>query len=321
MTAEDFARYLVDTEPRQKVKSASVYVQDMIDDLGKSSSDPRSCLPWAKTHRLFHFRPGEVTLWAGVNGQGKSMLTGMTALSLATQGEKVCIASFEMKPRRTLGRMIRQWSGQAAPSAEESSDEAVMAVFRDLYEQFRDWSGRYLWLYDQQGTVKTGNLLAVVRYCAIELGITHFIIDSLMKCVADEDDYNGQKKLVDELTAIARDTGMHIHLVHHLKKLPDEGKKPDKMDVKGTGSITDQVDNLLLLWRNKPKEASASAGKMVAEGEPDALLICAKQRNGEWEGAFSLWFDKVSQQYIPSPNAATLNFYNFPHGDGSGYTA
>lgn len=321
MTADDFARYMEETEPRQKVKSAALYVQDMIDDLGKTTNDPKCCLPWAKTHRLFHFRPGEVTLWAGVNGQGKSMLTGMTALSLATQGEKVCIASFEMKPQRTLGRMIRQWSGQGAPSAEESDDAAVMAVFRDLYEQFKDWSSRHMWLYDQQGTVKTPNLLAVVRYCAIELGITHFFIDSLMKCVANEDDYNGQKRLVDELTAIARDTGMHIHLIHHLKKLPDESKKPDKMDVKGTGAITDQIDNLLMLWRNKPKEAAMAAGKMVAEGDPDALLICAKQRNGEWEGAFSLWFDKASQQYIPSPNAQTLNFFNFPHGDGLGYSA
>lgn len=312
---DELARYMEESEPRQKVRPASEYVQDMIDDLGVLNHEPHALLPWAKTHQLFKLRPGEVTLWAGVNGQGKSMITGLVALSLCMQGQRVCLASFEMKPRRTLERMMRQWNGQAAPTAEECSDPEIMRQFRDLYEQFRDWSRTTMWLYDQQGTVKTRVLVAVLRYCAIELKVQHFFIDSLMKCVEDEDDYNGQKRFVDQVTSIARDTGMHIHIVHHLKKLREEGEMPDKMDVKGSGSITDQVDNLMLVWRNKPKERNEAVGKMVAEGDPDAMLLCEKQRNGEWEGRISLWFDKASQQYIPTPNAKMLNFFTFPHGD------
>lgn len=315
--AIDFSRYMRETEPAHKVFPASVYVQELIDEIGSTKNDPRAYLPWDKTHSSFQFRPGEVTIWAGVNGQGKSMMTGLVALSLCTQGEKVCIASFEMKPRKTLERMARQWSGQAAPQPHELSDSQILDTFRDLYEQFRDWSGQYLWLYDQQGTVETKLLIGVLRYCARELGITHFFIDSLMKCVADEDDYNGQKRFIDEVTAIARDTGMHIHIVHHVKKLADEAKTPDKMDVKGSGSITDQVDNLLLVWRNKPKERDAQAGKKTADGEPDAMLICEKQRNGEWEGRVSLWYDRDSQQYVGSPGASPLNFVGgFPHRNG-----
>lgn len=311
--AIDFDAYMAETEPREKVKAASVFVQDMIDGLGVVRHEQRAYLPWDKTHGLFHFRPGEVTLWAGVNGQGKSMMSGLAALSLCTQDERVCIASFEMKPRRTLERMMRQWTGQGAPDESEHDSAEMVSVFRDLYEQFRDWSDKRLWLYDQQGTVKTERILAVVRYCAKELRMNHFFIDSLMKCVADEDDYNGQKRFVDEVTSIARDTGMHVHLIHHLKKLPDESKFPDKMDVKGSGSITDQVDNLLLVWRNKPKERDRAAGKKVAEEDPDAMLICEKQRNGEWEGRMSLWFDKASQQYLGAAGAAPLNMWNFPH--------
>jgi len=316
--AIDFAKHLHETEPQQKVRPASEYVQDLIDDLGTSRQEVKAFLPWDKTHGLFQFRPGEVTLWGGVNGHGKSLMTGLAALSLCTQGERVCIASFEMKPRKTLERMARQFSSQAAPMPHEVADVAVMAAFRDTYEQFRDWTTRQLWLYDQQGTVKTEMLVAVLRYCAKELKITHFFIDSLMKCIADEDDYNGQKKFVDEVTAIARDTGMHIHIVHHIKKLASEEATPDKMDVKGSGSITDQVDNLLLIWRNKKKERDQQAGKMVSASEPDALLICDKQRNGEWEGRFTLWYEKDSQQFVGSAGAAPLNFYGgFPHRTGA----
>lgn len=313
----DFSAYITETEAAHKVRPASVFVQDMIDELGVSKNDPRSYLPWDKTHGLFQFRPGEVTLWGGVNGHGKSLMTGMTALSLCTQGEKVCIASFEMKPRKTLERMARQWSAQAAPYGHELTDARVLAAFRDTYEQFRDWTNGPLWLYDQQGTVQTEIIVGVMRYCAKELGITHFFIDSLMKCVKGEDDYNGQKAFVDEVGAIGRDYGMHIHLVHHIRKLSSEEQTPDKTDVKGSGSITDQVDNLLLVWRNKKKERDAQAGKAVAETEPDALLICDKQRNGEWEGRFSLWYERDSQQFVGTTGAPPLNFYGeFPHRSG-----
>lgn len=307
----DFSKYLEETDPKIKVKPASMFVQELIDSLGKPSSEKRAYLPWEKTHKLVQFRPGEVTLWAGVNGQGKSMMTGLCAMSLCTQGERVCVASFEMKPKRTIERMARQWSGEN-PHSEWAQQAAALDSFRDLYEQFRDWC-RNLWLYDQQGTVNSEKLVAVLKYAANELSITHFFIDSLMKCVRDEDDYNAQKALVDELTAIARDTGMHIHLVHHIRKLSSEDQEPDKHDVKGSGAITDQVDNVLLVWRNKRKENEIAAGKTVSADTPDARLICAKQRNGEWEGRIALWYHRESQQYLASPGDQPMALYNWPH--------
>jgi hypothetical protein len=54
-----------------------------------------------------------------------------------------------------------------------------------------------------------------------------------MKCVAGEDDYNGQKTFVDELTAIARDYGMHIHLVHHIKQAGQRGPQAEQVRLQG----------------------------------------------------------------------------------------
>lgn len=308
----DFAAYLQQTEAKTKVRPAGEWVQELIDDLGRESSETKAYLPWEKSHQLFAFRPGEVTLWAGVNGHGKSLMTGLASLSLIAQAERCCMASFEMKPRKTIERMARQWSGQR-PTGEWMQDPQVQAAYRDLYEQFDVFTQQKLWLYDQQGTVKRNVILGVMRYCAVELGIQQFFLDSLMKCVEGEDDYNGQKAFIDETTAIARDTGMHVHVVHHLKKLGKESDQPDKSDVKGSGSIADQVDNILLVWRNKKKEAEAAVGKAVAADEPDARLICCKQRNGEWEGRFALWFDAESQQFLPHAGAAPMNLGAWPH--------
>ncbi len=201
----DFAQYEQETDAQQKVKSAAVWVQELIDRIRSPIKQPRAVMPWRKTHSLIAFRPGEVTIWGGANGNGKSLVTGQVALSLIAQDQKVCIASFEMKPSKTLERMGRQFSGfNADDPAFAGSDQAREELVK-VYQQFKEWTDARLWLYDQQGTVTTAQIIAVTRYCAKELGVSHFFIDSLMKCVAGEDDYNGQKKFVDELTAIARD--------------------------------------------------------------------------------------------------------------------
>lgn len=308
----DFAQYERETDPQQKVKPARQWVQELMDRMLHPVAQKRAVMPWRKTHGLIQFRPGEVTVWGGANGNGKSLVTGQVAVSMCAQEEKVCLASFEMKPGKTLERMARQWSAFNANDPAFLGDERARAQFIDLYGQFRDWTDGRLWLYDQQGTVTASQVCAVARYCAKELKVTQFFVDSLMKCVAGEDDYNGQKSFVDELTSIARDHGMHIHLVHHIRKPANESHMPTKYDYKGSGSITDQVDNVVSVWRNKEKEKNRQAGKIVSDGEPDTKLICDKQRNGEWEGVIGLWFDPNSQQFVAAHGDEPLSLYNHP---------
>lgn len=297
----DFALYERETDAQQKVKPASAWVNELIERMRNPRAQRHAVMPWRKTHALVQFRPGEVTVWGGANGAGKSLLTGQVALGLCGRSERVCIASFEMKPMKTLERMARQWSTFNANDPAFLGNPEAVPQFIDLYEQFRDWTDGKLWLYDQQGTVSPNQVCAVARYCAMKLGISHIFVDSLMKCVGAEDAYNEQKMFVDELTAIARDHSIHIHLVHHIRKPTDETHKPGKYDYKGTGAITDQVDNVISVWRNKVKERKRDGGMHVPDTEPDALLICDKQRNGEWEGNIALWFDRCSQQYVGSP--------------------
>lgn len=308
----DFSLYERETDAQQKVKPAALWIDELIQRLRNPLKTVRVLMPWRKTHGLIQFRPGEVTVWGGANGQGKSLVTGQIALSLCTQGLKVCIASFEMKPIKTLERMGRQWSGENPDHpAFHGSDFAIDNLI-GVYEQFKEWSDGKLFLYDQQGTVNAKQVCAVVRFCAKEKGITHFFVDSLMKCVSGEDDYNGQKMFVDELTSIARDYQIHIHLVHHIKKPKDEDHKPNKYDYKGSGAITDQVDNVISVWRNKPKERKREMGAAIEENDPDALLICDKQRNGEWEGSIGLWFHRDSMQYVGNPGEEPLLMYRHP---------
>lgn len=309
----DFETYMHVTDHQQKVRAASTYVQALMDRVNSPVREKQLYMPWGKTKSLIQFRPGEITVWGGESAAGKSLVTGQVALSLCAQDEKVGLASFEMKPTKTLERMGRQWTGFNLNDPQILCDPTERRELMGKYEEFRDWTDNKLWMYDQQGTVAWKKIIGVVRYCAKELGITQFFVDNLMKCVAGEDDYNGQKAFVGELCAIAADENIHIHLVHHVKKPDANNSKPSKYDFKGSGAITDQVDNVIAVWRNKTKERARQQGKIFLETDPDAMLIVDKQRNGSgWEGHIGLWYDKNSTQFLAGHNVKPMEFFNPP---------
>jgi twinkle protein len=306
----DFAQYLKDTDSSEFVRKADLWIDELKATKTDKTDKKKIYLPWPKTQKDFDFRMGEVTLWSGQNGHGKSLITSQIALSLIGQDQKVCIASFEMKPITTLKRMARQYIGMNPDSPEFDSEEGDKTVL-GLYDEFGGWISKWLWFYDQQGSADTDTVLGMVKYCAQELEIKHIFVDSLMKCVKGEDDYNGQKYFIDTITAIARDFNCHIHIVHHLRKPRDENEIPDKHDNKGSGSITDQVDNVMMVWRNKRKEDDVKAKGLMSnhKTEPDAMLLCRKQRNGEEEPSIYLWYNKDSQQYVEAEGLPPMVFY------------
>lgn len=284
----DFDRFMDDRDNNhyETVKPPSAFLDELQSHFDGNSESFGDCLPWTKAEDTIRFRHSELTVWSGINGHGKSNLLGQVIGGFLPK-RRACIASLEMKPVTTLARMCRQALGVSNPTP-------------TYVEQFINASEGRLWLYDQQGTVAADRIIQVIYYAAEKLLCEHFVVDSLMKCGIGEDDYNGQKRFVDKLCAAAKDTECHIHLVTHSRKGENEYETPGKMSVKGSGSITDQADNVLTVWRNKKLELLKAEGKATEEQlkMPEALLICDKQRNGEWEGRISLWYDVASMRYL-----------------------
>lgn len=278
-TEVDFDAYMkARADDIGRIKTTSDFRAELHDEFFGDEEQIGKTLPWLKTQGLFRVRPGEVTVWTGYNGHMKSMVTGFCMVDLIKQGEKVCIASFEMKPRKTLRRMASQAIGTRQPT------ETYVDKFLDMMEGS-------LFLYDQQGETTPERILGVIYYCAEQLGVTQFVIDSLMKVVANEDDYNGQKRFMGQLCAAAKDLNIHIHLVHHSRKRDDESKRPGKQDAKGTGAIVDQTDNFIAVYKFPKKEGDD-------DDKPTHGLYVDKQRHGEWEGLIALWFEDSSLQFL-----------------------
>lgn len=295
VNAEDLKPFMVPDEVQAKVVDVAELRDDLIDMIESPPTVSGAKLPWSSTHYNLRFRPGEMTIWAGINGHGKSQLLGMCSIGWVTQGESVLNMSFEMKPGATLYRMLCQAAMTSNPS-KGFANEFINSIM-----------GQYF-IFDHQGSAKPDMVFAAIRY-ASHKGIKHVIVDSLMVCVKGTDDYNGQKDFINEASQLAKQCNVHVHVVHHIRKQENEMKIPGKFDLQGSGSISDLTDQVLVVYRNKVKERKLieSPGDEEVKKEPDAILACDKNRHGEWEGRIPLWYLPECKQYVKDSRRMPLN--------------
>ena len=287
MDAEDFAACLkvaksIDPpELRSAADYADAVVREFYPPEGEFVGIPT---PWPSLHGKLIFRPSEVVILNGINGHGKSQVLGHLMLEAMHRKERVCIASLEMPVAKWLRRLTNQ-----AGAVREPSIPYIRAIAK--------WYADKLWAFDRVGTANTDRLIEVFTYARRRYGISVFAIDSLAKCGIADDDYGAQKLWVEKLCDFAIEHKAIVFLITHSRKLESEHERADKMDVKGSGSITDLACTLLNVWRNKRKEEKPEELK----DEADVILSCQKQRYGDWEGRKWLWFDSASFQFLDSP--------------------
>ena len=232
--------------------------------------------------------PGSLTVWAGVNGHGKSALIQQYCLwwgagKYTDKAEKVLFWSPEMSCKVQIERMVKQALGVGEPTLEAAS--FVM-----------DYLDGKVFIYGKEEHVKSSEIIALARW-ASDNGFTQLVIDSLMmvNLQVNQDNLNlGQKNFVRMLKEAARSTGLHIHLVAHMRKREGEYRMAGKMDIKGSGEIVDLADYAFVIHRNIEKEEQLSKeGNQDNEewlSNPDGFLDCVKNRYDPEHPTLPLWF-------------------------------
>ena len=246
----------------------------------------------------FNFRPGEVTVWTGYNGHGKSLFLSQVLLGLMQQGERAVVFSGEMTPERQLKRMAKQAAGLDRPTMQYI--DAIGAWLMDK-----------LWLFNVVGSASIERLLTVFLYASKRYGARHFVIDSLMMTDVPEDGsgaMTAQKEAMRKLCDFARRNGLHVHLVAHPRKGVDESRGPGKLDVAGSSKITDAADNVFTVWSARKDEASDD----YDADKPDAKVELQKQRNGDFQHfTLYLWFNKAAQQFCTYSARRPISYVQF----------
>lgn len=293
-TPADFQKALDESKQIEveEIKTASNYADKVWDHFNPSNGLEGIETPWPQL--LFRIRSGELTVWSGMSAHGKTACLNHLIIHSIYQGWKCMDLSLEVKPSKTIQGMVRCALGKDTPTNKEELKGCL------------NWLNDYLWFYDYVGTSSIDKIMETMRYAAKRYGINLFIIDSLFKCGISSEDYNGQRAFMDKLTSFCNDTGVHVILVAHSKKLESEGKVPTKSDISGSSDINNAAFNVLITWRDKNKKRVIDEAKalmnihkqMEAEKWPDGIIRLDKERFGEGEDMdLRIYFDRISQQF------------------------
>lgn len=237
-------------------------------------------------HAGFWFRPGEVTIWGGFAGAGKSTILNYLKSQLLANQVPIFEASLEMKVETTLRRLATVFCGS------KLDEQSARAFIRG--------SGEYLIFADVVGSMKRAELMEMLWFAFRRYGCQHLMIDSLMRIEELEEDYPAQGQFCNELQNFAKETGAHVHLVAHLAKPSQSMERPTMYGIKGSSLLVNNADNVLLVGRNPEKEKLRRNGKLTDEEDKnthDAEIIVEKQRETGWTGIFKLKFDPHRYSY------------------------
>lgn len=250
-------------------------------------------LSWPATG--LYFRPAEVTLWTGVSHHGKSAFLNFLALSALVAEAPVFVASMEVKVETTLRKMA---SAALAAGGHALTNESAVSFISEY--------GHHLVFADVVGFITQDRLFEMMRFSFQCFGVEHFIIDSLMRVQGLEEDYPAQGEFMNRLQEFTKDTGAHVHLVAHPRKLAPGGK-PAAMDVKGSSLIPNNADNIVAVVRNMEKAEIMRERALtpLEAAEYDTEIRVEKQRETGWLGSYLLRFNSRDYTFSLCPRRIT----------------
>ena len=117
-----------------EVSKSPVFLEDLMEKFYPTKTEQGYFSLLEKTQNKILFRPGDLSVWCGINGHGKSQFIGQLLLDFLKQGARVCIASMEMRPVNLLMRLTKQAAGMALPSP-------------DYIRAIDAWFNEGLWLF------------------------------------------------------------------------------------------------------------------------------------------------------------------------------
>jgi twinkle protein len=323
-----------------ELRRAADFREEIWDEFFKHDENTvGTACPWDDSSRFpFRWRSGEMTAWHGYTKHGKTTLQTFCLVHFAAQGQPCCIASLEIKARKTLRNVMRMVIGKSRPA-----NEVTKEPDKELFDRALQWMDGSFWIYDRVGEPSIDQVLEVFRYAARRYGLKHFVLDSLMKLDLNEEDYPSVKEVLNRLSSFAREYDVHVHLVCHSKKpsekRPEAKHWPDKYQMSGTASLANIPHNVVCVYRNIGKElemeglintlnlAKAGGGdrELVAKCEKrldeldrihDASFIVQAQREGDGSlPIIRLFFDKGhSWQYFRHHGDAAVAYVNKSNG-------
>jgi twinkle protein len=243
------------------------------------------------------FRPHEWTLWYGYSFHGKSQCVQNQIACNAAKGKMACVASFEQPPELTFSQILLNYT--AYPNLPHT----------DEFDKAYDHLSQLVFMYRSMDRADPVHLINTFTHAHKRYGIDTFVVDNVMTLDIDRGDNTQQAKAADLMRVFVSKYPVHLHIVAHPRKPPENTKTPPSMaDIRGAGEWGDMPHNVVTVWRNMEKsEHVAESENLQMDREeimnyektvPCGKILVRKQRTTGDTPMTRFWFHKETKRFM-----------------------
>ncbi|KAM5139482.1 twinkle mtDNA helicase isoform 2-T2 [Callospermophilus lateralis] len=257
-----------------------------------SNVEQAAGVPWSRfpdLNRLLKgHRKGELTVFTGPTGSGKTTFISEYALDLCTQGVNTLWGSFEISNVRLARVMLTQFA---------------MGRLEEQLDKYEEWADRFedlpLYFMTFHGQQSIRSVIDTMQHAVYVYDVCHVVIDNLQFMMGHEqlstDRIAAQDYIVGAFRKFATDNSCHVTLVIHPRK-EDDDKELQTASIFGSAKASQEADNVLILQDRK-----------LVTGPGKRYLQVSKNRFDGDVGVFPLEFNKNSLTFsIPPKSKARL---------------
>ncbi len=230
-------------------------------------------------------RPGEVTVITADTGCGKTTFCTQLMINCAMQDISVWINSWEMRPEVILRKMASIILRRPMKLQNFSEQDSTL---------FDEWNQKYHVFINPKTIGIDIATLGKQLIIAKSLGIEVVMLDHLDYLVNNRHEklHEAIDETVKQLHEMAFSLSIHILLICHPRQSATSGEEIGIHSLKGSSSIKQYADNVIILHRSARTDSTASEGKVkvrVAKNrmfgtEGNAYLFY----QSEWDGYLEL---------------------------------
>jgi twinkle protein len=271
----------------EKVKPENVVsFKDLLQEVEQFQQDKGIKLGYDALDAVFSgLGPGKLTIVSADTRVGKSTFGLNICKNLALDNIPVLVFSLENQPVETVKRVSSMLTGKEFPEINKTEME-------ELKELYSEWPMYFFFSGDKEvdmSLVRETSIAAKKYY-----GIQAILVDHVQffsRSVSNQ--ANELSIRILNLKRLAVGLGVPIIAISHISRKEHENRIPNIHDLKGSSSIEQDADQVLVLWRNlspidNPDQITEEEKRKYEEDQSKMLVRIHKDRNGQGFGDF--WF-------------------------------
>jgi twinkle protein len=288
-----------------------------ISDINQLESEKYSTGSLAWNRAIGGIRLGEVSIWTGKPGSGKSTILNQVMLEMAEQDVNCLLYTPELSDsqwkrwtaRQMLGEEIK---GRFYKKFDKVEQEDKFYVKEDISQKMSEWLDKKIKLVSAEFNFTAQEICRTIIKSIKKYNTKFIIIDNLMKILFQGNDlYEEQKDFLNSLSSIAKKYDVNINLVAHPKK--HDADNPDQYDIAGSSNIPNLVDNIYYFRRITEhclENGFKKKADFLTENNINTAFMSLKSREGKNIGDWIFFnFDiarKRINYYEEKPNYNTM---------------